>query len=161
MITAIVAHDLNRLIGGGNDLLWHLPDDLKHFKAKTLGKPIIMGRRTFDSVGRALPKRSNIVITRKTDWSADKVTVVSSLEAAIATAQSIDQDVWIVGGGEIYRLALPYCHALEITVIDAAYQGDTWFPSYDEGFVEVSRAHHPADDHHAVAFDFIRLERRD
>jgi dihydrofolate reductase len=89
------------------------------------------------------------------------VTVVSSLEAAIATAQSIDQDVWIVGGGEIYRLALPYCHALEITVIDAAYQGDTWFPSYDEGFVEVSRVHHPADDHHAVAFDFIRLERRD
>ena len=84
-----------------------------------------------------------------------------SLEPAIATAQSIDQDVWIVGGGEIYRLALPYCHALEITVIDAAYQGDTWFPSYDEGFVEVSRAHHPADDHHAVAFDFIRLERRD
>ena len=161
MITAIVAHDLNRLIGGGNDLLWHLPDDLKHFKAKTLGKPIIMGRRTFDSVGRALPKRSNIVITRKTDWSADKVTVVSSLEAAIATAQSIDQDVWIVGGGEIYRLALPYCHALEITVIDAAYQGDTWFPSYDEGVVEVSRVHHPADDHHAVAFDFIRLERRD
>ena len=162
MITAIVALDRNRLIGGGNDLLWHLPDDLQHFKSKTLGQPIIMGRKTFDSVGaRPLPKRTNIVITRQPDYQGNGAKVVSSLEEAIDVAREESADFWIVGGGEIYRRAMPYCDALEITEVDANIQGgDTWFPEYQEDFNEVSRVHHPADDRHAYAMDFVRYERK-
>jgi dihydrofolate reductase len=115
MLYAIVAHDLNRAIGGGNDLLWHLPNDLKFFKDKTRGFPIIMGRKTYDSLGRPLPGRRNMVVSRQTDWSAEGVEVFATVEAAIAALEGANG--FIVGGGEIYRLALPMVDVLYATVV--------------------------------------------
>ena len=121
MLYAIVAHDLNLAIGSGNDLLWHLPNDLKYFKEKTRGFPIIMGRKTFDSLGRPLPGRRNMVVTRQTDWSAEGVEVFATVEAAIAALEGADG--FIVGGGEIYRLALPLIDVLYATVVHTQIEG--------------------------------------
>jgi dihydrofolate reductase len=150
MLYAIVAHDQNRLIGGGNDLLWHLPNDLKYFKERTRGFPIIMGRKTFDSLGRPLPGRRNMVITRQADWTAEGVEVFGSLEDTLAALNGAD--AYIVGGGEIYRVALPSVDLLYVTEVHAAIDGgDTWFPNYSEGFTETAREDHPADERHAYA----------
>ncbi|MEY4650128.1 MAG: hypothetical protein RJA06_201 [Bacteroidota bacterium] len=158
MLYAIVAHDQNRLIGGGNDLLWHLPNDLKYFKERTRGFPIIMGRKTFDSLGRPLPGRRNMVITRQADWTAEGVEVFGSLEDALAALNGAD--AFIVGGGEIYRVALPSVDLLYVTEVHAAIDGgDTWFPNYSEGFTETAREDHPADDRHAYAYSFVTLTR--
>lgn len=158
MLYAIVAHDQNRLIGGGNDLLWHLPNDLKYFKERTRGFPIIMGRKTFDSLGRPLPGRRNMVITRQADWTAEGVEVFGSLEDALAALNGAD--AYIVGGGEIYRVALPSVDLLYVTEVHAAIDGgDTWFPNYSEGFTETAREDHPADERHAYAYSFVTLIR--
>ena len=158
MLYAIVAHDQNRLIGGGNDLLWHLPNDLKYFKERTRGFPIIMGRKTFDSLGRPLPGRRNMVITRQADWTAEGVEVFGSLEDALAALNGAD--AYIVGGGEIYRVALPSVDVLYVTEVHAAIVGgDTWFPNYSEGFTETAREDHPADERHAYAYSFVTLIR--
>jgi dihydrofolate reductase len=158
MLYAIVAHDQNRLIGGGNDLLWHLPNDLKYFKERTRGFPIIMGRKTFDSLGRPLPGRRNMVITRQADWTAEGVEVFGSLEDALAALNGAD--AFIVGGGEIYRVALPSVDVLYVTEVHAAIDGgDTWFPNYSEGFTETAREDHPADERHAYAYSFVTLIR--
>jgi len=158
MLYAIVAHDQNRLIGGGNDLLWHLPNDLKYFKERTRGFPIIMGRKTFDSLGRPLPGRRNMVVTRQADWTAEGVEVFGSLEDALAALNGAD--AYIVGGGEIYRVALPSVDLLYVTEVHAAIDGgDTWFPNYSEGFTETAREDHPADERHAYAYSFVTLIR--
>jgi len=158
MLYAIVAHDLNLAIGSGNDLLWHLPDDLKFFKEKTRGFPIIMGRKTYDSLGRPLPGRRNMVVTRQTNWSAEGVEVFATVEAAIAALKGADG--FIVGGGEIYRLALPLIDVLYVTEVHATLEGgDTWFPNYSEGFTETAREDHPADERHAFAYSFVTLTR--
>jgi dihydrofolate reductase len=158
MLYAIVAHDQNRLIGGGNDLLWHLPNDLKYFKERTRGFPIIMGRKTFDSLGRPLPGRRNMVVTRQADWTAEGVEVFGSLEDALAALNGAD--AFIVGGGEIYRVALPSVDVLYVTEVHAAIDGgDTWFPNYSEGFTETAREDHPADERHAYAYSFVTLTR--
>lgn len=159
MLYAIVAHDLNRAIGGGNDLLWHLPNDLKYFKEKTRGFPIIMGRKTFDSLGRPLPGRRNMVVTRQADWSAEGAEVFATVEAAVAALEGADG--FIVGGGEIYRLALPLVDVLYATVVHTQIKGaDTWFPEYLDQFTEVAREDHPADERHAFAYSFVALEKR-
>jgi dihydrofolate reductase len=158
MLYAIVAHDQNRLIGGGNDLLWHLPNDLKYFKERTRGFPIIMGRKTFDSLRRPLPGRRNMVITRQADWTAEGVEVFGSLEDTLAALNGAD--AYIVGGGEIYRVALPSVDLLYVTEVHAAIDGgDTWFPNYSEGFTETAREDHPADERHAYAYSFVTLIR--
>jgi len=158
MLYAIVAHDQNRLIGGGNDLLWHLPNDLKYFKERTRGFPIIMGRKTFDSLGRPLPGRRNMVITRQADWTAEGVEVFGSLEDTLAALNGAD--AYIVGGGEIYRVALPSVDLLYVTEVHAAIDGgDTWFPNYSEGFTETAREDHPADERHDYAYSFVTLIR--
>ncbi len=158
MLYAIVAHDQNRLIGGGHDLLWHLPNGLKYFKERTRGFPIIMGRKTFDSLGRPLPGRRNMVITRQADWTAEGVEVFGSLEDALAALNGAD--AFIVGGGEIYRVALPSVDLLYVTEVHAAIDGgDTWFPNYSEGFTETAREDHPADERHAYAYSFVTLTR--
>lgn len=158
MLYAIVAHDQNRLIGGGNDLLWHLPNDLKYFKERTRGFPIIMGRKTFDSLGRPLPGRRNMVVTRQADWTAEGVEVFGSLEDTLAALNGAD--AFIVGGGEIYRVALPSVDLLYVTEVHAAIDGgDTWFPNYSEGFTETAREDHPADERHAYAYSFVTLIR--
>jgi dihydrofolate reductase len=156
MLYAIVAHDQNLLIGGGNNLLWHLPDDLKYFKERTGGFPIIMGRKTFDSLGRPLPGRRNMVVSRQANWFAEGVEVFATLDLALAALQG--SDAFIVGGGEIYRMALPLIDVLYVTEVHAAIDGgDTWFPNYSEGFTETAREDHPADERHAYAYSFVRL----
>jgi dihydrofolate reductase len=154
----IVAHDLNLAIGGGNDLLWHLPNDLKYFKEKTRGFPIIMGRKTFDSLGRPLPGRRNMVVTRQPDWSAEGVEVFATVEDALAALEGADG--FIVGGGEIYRLALPLVDVLYVTLVHTEISGaDTWFPEYRDRFTEVAREDHPADERHAFPYSFVTLNK--
>ena len=136
--------------------MWHLPDDLKYFKDRTRGFPIIMGRKTFDSLGRPLPGRRNMVVSRQANWSAEGVEVFATLDLALAALQG--SDAFIVGGGEIYRMALPLIDVLYVTEVHAAIEGgDTWFPNYSEGFTETAREDHPADERHAYAYSFVRL----
>ena len=133
-LTAIVAHDPNRLIGAGGDLPWHLPADLAFFKKTTSGHPIVMGRKTFESIGRALPKRQNIVLTRDPSWTADGVTVIHSPGELTQLAIEQPDPVYIIGGAEIYLQFLPLLDELLVTQVHAAYQGDTYFPEYEHLF---------------------------
>ena len=133
-LVAIVAHDPNRLIGAQGDLPWQLPADLAFFKKTTSGHPILMGRKTFDSIGRALPKRQNIVLTRDTGWSADNVTIIHDKEELNELALSQPEPVFIIGGAEIYRQFLPQLDELLVTLVKKEYQGDTFFPAYEELF---------------------------
>lgn len=135
-VSLIAAQSRNRVIGQNNQLPWHIPEDLRFFKQTTLGKPIIMGRKTFDSIGRPLPGRLNIVVTRDNAWQRDGVVAVESVEAALdaakaeASTKQIDE-VMVVGGAEIYRLALPYADCLYLTEIDIEIDGDAHFPALD------------------------------
>jgi len=135
-LSIIVAMANNNAIGKDNQLLWHLPEDLQYFKRTTMGKPIVMGRKTFESIGRPLPGRLNIVITRQQDWQHDGVKVVHSIDDALrlAEAQSmIDgvDEVMVIGGAEIYKTALPQTDKLYITRVDAEIEGDAFFPEID------------------------------
>lgn len=136
MISLIVAHDQNRVIGYKNEMPWHLPGDLKYFKEMTMGKPVIMGRKTFESIGKALPGRRNIVITRNAAYTADNVEVAESLETALALVQD-EPEIMVIGGEQIFKLALALADRLYITEIDYAFEGDTYFPAY-EGWQLVS-----------------------
>lgn len=131
IISLVVAHADNRIIGKNNQMPWHLPADLAHFKRVTLNKPVVMGRKTFESIGRPLPQRRNIVISRNADFSATGVEVVSSLDAALQ-AVSQEPEVMIIGGGSIYQAAIAFADKLYITKIALAVEGDTQFPAYDE-----------------------------
>lgn len=129
-IVLVAAMANNRVIGIDNTLPWHLPEDLKHFKAVTLGKPVIMGRKTFDSIGRPLPGRLNIVITRQADWQHDGVSVAHSLPAALALAADVPE-VCIIGGANLYAQALPLADAMALTHIALDIAGDAHFPAWD------------------------------
>ncbi len=133
IVSAIVAIGKNREMGVDGKLPWHIPEDLAFFKEKTVGKPIIMGRKTYESIGRPLPKRTNIVVTRNTDYTAEGVVVVHSVEDALAEAQKeAPEEVMIIGGAEIYKLAWEHIDKLYITQIDATFEADTYFPEYTE-----------------------------
>jgi len=129
-ISIIVAIAENGVIGGGNELLWHIPDDLKRFKRITSGHSVIMGRKTFESIGKPLPNRRNIVITRNSEFRVDGIEVANSLRTALEMTKSEDE-VFIIGGGEIYRQALPLANKLYITRVHDKYEGDTFFPDID------------------------------
>ena len=161
ILKAIVAYAENRVIGKDNDLIWHLPDDLKHFKRHTAGKTIIMGRKTWDSLGgRPLPNRRHIVITRSTDFTAQGAEVVNSLEDAVELAQN-EEEVFIVGGAQIYTLSLPIIDILEITEVHAEFEGDAFFPIFNEADFELtSQEHHPADEKHQYSFTFKTWKRK-
>lgn len=151
--------DRNRLIGAGNRLPWHLPADLQHFKRTTMGKAIIMGRRTHESIGRSLPGRTNIVVSRNPAYAAPGCIVVSSLEAALAVASG--DEVFVIGGATLYRQALPHAHRLYLTLIDAEFDGDTHFPELDFAQWQViERTACEADDRNPYAYTFLTLERR-
>jgi dihydrofolate reductase len=157
-ITLVAAMARGRVIGRDGDMPWHLPADLTHFKAVTLGHPVIMGRRTWDSIGRALPGRRNLVISRSAPSLPDGVECHGSLEAALA-ACSGESAVMIIGGGEIYRQALPQANRLVLTLIDAEIDGDTHFPAVDWARWRVSRhRRRPADEANAHAMQFVELE---
>ncbi len=131
-ITLVVAMAHNRVIGNGNQLPWHLPEDLKHFKALTTGHCLIMGRKTFDSIGKALPNRRTIVVTRQSDWQHAGCETADSIESAIAAAKSNpEQRIFIVGGAQIYAQALGLADCVVATEIDLTVQGDAWFPQLD------------------------------
>lgn len=135
MISLMVAHDPNRVIGLNNDLPWHIPEDLAYFKEKTMGKAMVMGRKTYESIGRPLPGRLNIIVTRNTDFTAaDGVIVVHDLETAIAKASEYAEEVMIIGGAEIFKLSMEMADRLYITEIQQTFEGDTFFPEYDEGW---------------------------
>jgi dihydrofolate reductase len=159
-ISIIVATDERGAIGRDGQLPWRLPDDLRHFKALTLGKPVIMGRRTWDSIGRPLPGRHNIVVTRQADLAAPGATVVGSWDAALAAAQPA-AEACVIGGAEIYRLALPDAQVIHRTEVHATVAADAFFPAIEPAlWEEVGRTDHPADDRHAFAYSFIELHRR-
>ena len=161
MISIIVAASTNNVIGANGDLPWRLPDDLKHFKAITMGKPIVMGRKTWDSIGRPLPGRQNIVITRQADFVAEGCDVVASLEDAAAAAGD-GKEVMIIGGSQIYLLALPVAERLYLTRVHAEIEGDAFFPEIDElEWRLVGDKSHSADDRNAFDYSFRTYERAD
>ncbi len=152
----------NRVIGKDNQLIWHIPDDLRHFKELTLGHPVIMGRKTFDSIiaklGKPLPQRVNIVVTRNTDFSYGGVLTAHSLPEALEKARVIDsEEIFIGGGTEIYRQALPYADRLYLTLIEDDKEGDAVFPEYEKEFTKkISEESH---EHEGLKYRFVTLER--
>lgn len=163
-VSMIAAVAKNGVIGKDNDLAWHLPDDMKFFKSQTKGHVVIMGRKNWDSLPpqwRPLPHRTNIVITRNPQIEAKGANVVTHLQAALHLAESLsEEEAYIIGGGEIYKLGFPYASKLYITEIDGTPQGDTFFPEWDKTkWRETSRTHHPKDDSHAFDFDFVTYEK--
>ena len=154
----IAAIGVGRTLGKSNDLLWRIPDDLKRFKALTTGHPVVMGRKTFESIGgKPLPNRTNIVITRDPNWSADGATIASSIEEAIAKAKDIGREVFIMGGGQIYTQALPYADCLHLTLVDATKDADIYFPEYEKEFTKIT--FHEDREHEGLKYKWVDLER--
>ena len=160
LVSLIVAMAQNGVIGRDNALPWRLPEDLKRFKAFTLGKTILMGRKTFESIGRPLPGRANLVLTRDRSWFAPGVIVVHSVEEALTQAAA-DKELVAIGGAQIYRLVLPFARRIYLTHVHADVPGDTFFPDFDSTqWADVECRIHPADDEHAFPLTFVTLERR-
>lgn len=158
-VSIIVAMARNRVIGRDNAMPWHLPAELKYFKRVTMGKPIIMGRKTYGSIGRPLPGRHNIVVTRDRGYALAGVTVVHGLQEALAAAGEVDEAV-IIGGAELYRQALPVADRLYLTEIEAETEGDTWFPEIRQGdWREVSRERRSKDQNNPFDLTWIVLDR--
>jgi dihydrofolate reductase len=158
-VSIVVAAAENGVIGSGNELPWRLPDDLKRFKSLTLGKPIVMGRRTWDSIGRPLPGRTNIVVTRRAGLQLEGCTVVGSLAAAFEAVASAPE-VMVIGGADIYRQAIASTTTVHLTRVHARVAGDVHFPELAPGeWVETGTQFHPADERHAYAFSFVTLQR--
>jgi dihydrofolate reductase len=160
IISMIAAMAKNRVIGAGNTMPWHLPADLKHFKATTLGKPVLMGRKTYDSIGKALPGRTNIVITRDSQLQLDDAITVTSAKMALAAVSGVDE-VMIIGGGTIYDTFLPLCHRLYLTEIDLEVEGDTYFPDYLASYEwqQIDRQLSLADEKNPYQCQFVTLEK--
>ncbi|ABB33165.1 Dihydrofolate reductase [Geobacter metallireducens RCH3] len=155
IVTIIAAMAGNRVIGKEGAMPWHLPDDLARFKAITMGHPVVMGRKTFESIGRPLPGRLNIVLTRQAGYAPSGVTVARTLAEALILAGTAGE-VFICGGGEVYREALPLADRIHLTVIHRAYGGDTTFPELPADFEETCREHGEGKPPHS----FITFERR-
>jgi len=157
MISLIAAIGQNRELGKSGQLLWHLPKDFSYFKEKTLEKTIIMGRKTFESIGRPLPRRTSIVITSQQDWTHDGVIVANNILDAINKAKELSKEIFIIGGGDIYRQSLPFVDVMYLTEVNAVFPyADTFFPEFDkEIFKESSREHHNKDSEHEYEFDFV------
>lgn len=159
-VSLIVAADENRVIGLNGDLPWRLPNDLKHFKALTVGKTVLMGRKTWESLGRPLPNRQNWVVSRNPAFQAPGARLFVSLEAALRAAADEGAELMVIGGVEIFRLTLPQAQRIYLTQVHAQVDGDTWFPPCDASkFRECAREYHPADADHAHAYSFVTLER--
>ncbi|WP_372759665.1 dihydrofolate reductase [Litorivivens sp.] len=160
-LAMIAAMSRNRVIGRDNALPWHISADLKHFKATTLGKPVVMGRKTFDSIGRPLPGRTNIVVTRQPGWHADGVRIARSTEQALQLAAEVAEadgvaEVMVIGGEQLYRSLLPHAQRLYLTQVQAEIEGDAYFPALDEGWVKVSEQPGMEGD---WRFSFVVYER--
>lgn len=159
-ISLVVAMARNRVIGRNNTLPWRLSEDLKRFKATTLGKPILMGRKTFESIGKPLPGRRNIVLTRDPAWRAEGADVVRSVERALVLARE-SPELAVIGGAEIYRLTMPFATRIYLTRVEADVPGDTLFPELDTAqWSETEVGTHPADDRNQYPTTFLILDRR-
>ena len=159
IISIIAAMDQNRLIGNNNQLPWHLPADFAHFKTVTMGKPIIMGRKTFESIGKPLPGRTNIVLSRNPGIGFDGVVCVGSFEQALAAVPDADE-IMIIGGSTIYEMLLPQVSRLYLTYVDGAFEGDAWFPKFDENqWFEKETIARQADEKNAYDCRFVTLDR--
>ena len=162
-VAMVMAMDRNRLIGKEGGLPWKISADLKYFKRVTMGKPIIMGRKTWDSIGRPLPGRTNIVVTRNTDWQADGVVVANDIQAALVVAEQHlgdAEECAVIGGAMLCEQAMLYTDRLYLTVVDHEFEGDTWLDSYKaEEWNEISRERLEPGDGTEYALDFLLLER--
>lgn len=159
-VALILAKTANGVIGDKEDIPWYLPDDLKFFRKMTLGKPVIMGRKTYDSIGKPLAGRQNIVLSNDKNFSPEGVVVVSDLESALWAAADVDE-VMIAGGAQIYGLALPLADRVYLTEIEAEIDGDTKFSvDFGDAFEEVSRHRHDIDDKHEFPFSWVVLDRK-
>lgn len=157
-IILIAALDAHRLIGQAGHLPWRLPGDLKRFRQHTMGHPILMGRRSYEGIGRALPGRHNVVLSRDPQFQAPNVTCFSRLDQALeALAQA--PKVWVIGGGEVYAQSLPYATQLSLTHVHGEWQGDCWFPALSRDWRVQQHTHHEADDANPVACEDFVLRR--
>jgi dihydrofolate reductase len=158
-VALIAAIARNRVIGIDNTLPWHLPADLRHFKALTMGHHIVMGRKTYDSIGKPLPGRTSVVVTRNPDYTPAGVIVASSLEAAIAACRG-DDEVFVIGGAELYRQAITVADRLYLTEIDAEFTGDAHFPEFDRAqWQEVARETHQQEQPQPLRYHFVEYRR--
>lgn len=162
MTTIVVAMGEKNEIGSGNQLLWHLPKDLKHFKDLTSGHPIIMGRKTYESIGKALPNRTNIVVSRKKNWFQEGVLIVGSLKEAVKFAKKIDENIFIIGGGNVYEQTMEIADRLEVTLVKANLEADTYFPKINSKFWKMtSEVCHEKDEKNQYDFCFKTYEKVD
>ena len=158
-VTIVVARARNGVIGAQNSLPWRLPADLKHFRKITLGNPVVMGRRTWESIGRPLPDRRNIVITRNPAFTAPGCETADSVEAALAMVAGV-RDVMIIGGAAVYQESMKYVKRMHVTEVHAEVEGDTFFPEFDiTEWRETRRVDHAADEANAYAYSFVTLEK--
>lgn len=161
MISIVVAVAENNVIGKENQLIWHLPADLRHFKQLTMGHPIVMGRKTYESIGKPLPGRTSIIITRQKGYTAQGCIVVNSIAEALEKAKALDEQVYIIGGAEIYRQALPFTDTIYLTKVHHTFEGDTFFPELAEAeWKEASAYHHDPDEKNTYGYSFIELKRQ-
>ncbi|MCX8531967.1 dihydrofolate reductase [Chryseobacterium luquanense] len=162
MTTIVVAMGEKNEIGSDNQLLWHLPKDLKHFKDLTSGHPIIMGRKTYESIGKALPNRTNIVVSRKKNWFQEGILIVGSIKEAVKFAKKIDENIFIIGGGNIYEQTMEIADKLEVTLVKANLEADTYFPKINPKFWKMtSEICHEKDDKNQYDFCFQTFEKVD
>ncbi|KAA9327202.1 dihydrofolate reductase [Hymenobacter busanensis] len=160
MVALVVAVAENGVIGRDNQLPWHLPNDLKQFKQVTMGHPIVMGRRTYESIGRPLPGRRNIVVTRQSDWKAEGCEVAHSVLGALELARQYDEQVFVIGGAEIYRQALPAADTVYLTEVHHTVPGDAALPPFTtDEWREENRERHEPDEKHAYPYSFVTLRR--
>lgn len=160
IISMIAAMAKQRIIGKDNQMPWHLPADFAWFKRCTMGKPVVMGRKTYDSIGRPLPGRLNIVISRDLSLVIEGVTMATSVAHALQLAGDV-QEVMIIGGGSVYAECLAKADKLYLTFIEADVEGDTQFPDWGQGWHESHREHYPVDEKNRYAMDFVILDRQD
>jgi dihydrofolate reductase len=161
MISYIVAMDKNRTIGKDNQLPWHLPADLQFFKRVTMGHPIIMGRKTYESIGKPLPGRENIVVTRNQEYKLEGCTVIHSVEALIKFAEEKKEEVFVIGGAELFKATFSNTDRLYITMIEHEFEGDTFFPEFKESdWKLVSQEKGPKDEKNPYDYSFNIYERK-
>lgn len=163
-LSILVAMASNRVIGKNNALPWHLSADLKHFKALTMGHPVIMGRKTFESIGKPLPGRTNIIITHQNDYQVTGAITVNSIDEALQVCKdnnNVGGEVFIIGGAELYSQTLALCHRIYVTEIQWAFDGDTFFPEINaEEWVEITREKHCSDDKKELEYHFVMLDHK-
>lgn len=160
MITMIAAAAENNALGKDNDLVWHLPDDFKRFKRLTSGHHIIMGRKTFESFPKLLPDRTHVIITRKKDYSPENTIVVHSMEEALKVSK-LDDEAFIIGGGEIYKMGMEHADRIELTRVHGEFEADTHFPEIDKSEWEIVKDQfHDKDEKHDYSFTYLTYERK-